>query len=208
MHLTQLVVATHNSGKIKEFATLLKPLGIQAHPITDYTTIEPQETGQTFKENAILKARHAWGKSHLPTIGDDSGLVIPALEGRPGLYSKRWAEECGGYEKAMDQLYHEAKAITQKEEIDAYFICVIAFITCEGKHVTFEGKVEGKIIWPPKGPRSFGYDAFFKPHGETRTFGEMSTEEKNTFSHRGKAVQKFLDFIKTALPQNPCPSAP
>lgn len=174
----------------------MEPFGVTIVPLSAYSSHEPEETGATFKENALLKARNGLALTGRPCLGDDSGLAIPFLGGAPGLHSKRWMGPEEDYDRAMDKLYHAALLKADGHTIDAEFICVMALVTPEGKHSIFEGVIKGTLVWPPRGTNLFGYDRFFKPAGFSETFGEMPLEEKNAMSHRAIAMKKFIAFMR------------
>lgn len=185
----RLVIATHNSGKAREIADLLK-----AH-INSYETAaslglpEPAETGKTFVENAILKAKAAARASNLLALADDSGLSVAALKGAPGIYSARWAGPERDFYQAMERVHDELEG---KSDRSAAFICVLALAWPDGKVRTFEGQIEGTIVWPPRGDHGFGYDPIFVPKGMSKTFAELEPEEKHRISHRAAAFRKLL----------------
>lgn len=188
----RLVIASHNAGKVAEIADLLEPLGIAVESAGDLGLPEPVEDGATFAENAILKARAAAIGSGLPALADDSGIAVSALGGAPGIYSARWAETAQGrdFSRAM-ALVQEGLGDTPDRS--AEFVCVLALAWPDGDVETFEGKVSGDIVWPPRGTRGFGYDPIFRPAGDARTFGEFDPDEKHAISHRAVAFRKMLD---------------
>ena len=186
------VLATHNPGKIAEMGDLLAPYGIEVASAHDYDLPEPEETGASFAENAGLKARAAAHVTGIPALADDSGLCVDALDGRPGIYSARWAGPEKDFDKAMRAVYQE---LTCADDWSACFVAVIALCwpdrTCE----TFKGRCEGRIVWPPRGEQGFGYDPVFVPDGQTRTFAEMYAGEKHSISHRAKAMNALMEHI-------------
>ncbi len=195
----KIVIATHNPGKLREMRELLEPYGISAVSAGELNLPEPDETGTTFIENALIKARASATASSLPAFADDSGLCVDALDGDPGIYSARWAKEAGDFAKAMalvDRKMREcgATASTQRR---GHFVSALALVWPDGHEETFEAKVFGEIVWPPRGERGFGYDPFFLPDGYDRTFGEMDSQEKHgipadgsqALSHRARAFQ-------------------
>lgn len=195
----RIVIATHNDGKLREMRELLEPHGISAVSAGELNLPEPDETGADFIANALIKARASSQASGLPAFADDSGLCVDALNGDPGIYSARWAKNAGDFVKAMahiDKLMREHGA-TETTQRRAYFVSALALVWPDGHEETFEAKVHGEIVWPPRGDRGFGYDPFFLPDGHTRTFGEMESQEKHgipadgslALSHRARAFQ-------------------
>ena len=204
----KLVIASHNRGKIPEIAHLLGPYGIEPVSAIDLDLPEPEEIGTTFIDNAMLKARAAADLSGLPAIADDSGICVDALGGRPGIYSARWAErsmelapdaEPGGakverdFRFAMSRVHDEVLAQGPEAARDAHFVCALAVCWPEdGQCEVFEGRVDGLLVWPPRGKKGFGYDAMFQPIGYDKTFGEMDPAEKHAISHRAAAFNKLV----------------
>ena len=195
----RIVVATHNSGKLREMRELLEPYGIEAVSAGELGLGEPDETGTTFVANALIKAEAAAIASGLPSFADDSGLCVDALGGDPGIYSARWAGDSKDFTAAMgkiDELLRERGA-TAPPQRRAHFVSALALAWPDGHSETFEGKVFGEIVWPPRGAAGFGYDPCFLPDGHARTFGEMTSEEKHgippdgseALSHRARAFQ-------------------
>jgi XTP/dITP diphosphohydrolase len=190
-----LVVATHNKGKLREFADLLAPYGLTAKLAGDLGLPEPEETGVTFEENAEIKAVAAAKASGMPALADDSGVVVDALGGAPGVYSARWAGPDKDFAVAMQRVedgLRAANALTPAERT-ARFVAVLCLAYPDGSSETWRGEIEGTMIWPPRGENGFGYDPMFLPEGETRTFGELTREEKHGRSHRARAFQKFAE---------------
>ncbi|MBN9082477.1 MAG: non-canonical purine NTP pyrophosphatase, RdgB/HAM1 family [Rhizobiales bacterium 62-17] len=197
----KLVIATHNAGKLNEMRELLALYGVEVVSAGELGLPEPDETGDTFIANAIIKAQAAADATGLPAFADDSGLCVDVLGGDPGIYSARWAREAGDFKAAMakiDTLMRE-KGATLPRQRRAHFVSALA-VAWPDKHVeTVEGKVFGEIVWPPRGERGFGYDPFFLPDGHSRTFGEMSSDEKHglpadgsqALSHRARAFQEL-----------------
>ena len=191
----RLVVASHNPGKVREIRDLLAPYGVEAVSAEELDLPEPVETGKTFAANAELKARAAAKSSGLPALADDSGLEVAALDGEPGIYSARWAGEEKDFEAAMGRVemaLAEADA-REPEKRGANFTCALSLATPDGACHTFEGKVFGTLVWPPRGTRGFGYDPIFLPEGGSQTFGEMEPEEKHGQSHRARAFELFRE---------------
>lgn len=186
-----LVIASHNAGKIKEIGELLKPFSIATKSAKDFSVDEPEETGSTFAENAELKAKHTAAQAKLPALADDSGLVVPALGGAPGIYSARWAGPDKNFASAFARIQSELGGKSSA----AYFICTLALGLPDGKTHLFEGRIDGTLTFPPRGNQGFGYDPIFIPDGYAITFGEMDPVEKNRISHRARAFTKLIDFL-------------
>jgi XTP/dITP diphosphohydrolase len=195
----RIVVATHNAGKLREIEELLGPYGVVPLGAAALGLDEPEETGSTFRDNAVLKARAAARASGLVALADDSGLCVEALDGAPGIYSARWAGETKDFSAAMARVERELEARAAPPPWRAAFISVLALAWPDGGDETFEGRVDGVLVFPPRGTAGFGYDPIFRPDGHGRTFGEMSSEEKHgipadgslALSHRARAFQKF-----------------
>jgi XTP/dITP diphosphohydrolase len=183
-----LVIATHNKGKLREIEALLDPLGIACVGAGALGLPEPEETGVTFEENAALKARAAMSATRLPALADDSGLVVPALGGAPGIHSARWAGPQRDFGKAMALVEERLEDIGDRR---AYFVAVLALAWPEGAVELFRGEAHGTLVWPPRGDRGFGYDPMFLPDGGALTFGEMEPAAKHAVSHRAHAFAKF-----------------
>jgi XTP/dITP diphosphohydrolase len=201
---TKIVVASHNDGKLKEFADLMGPFGLEAKSAREYGLPEPEETGTTFEENAYIKAHAAAMATGLPALSDDSGLMIDALQGAPGVYTANWAETPDGtrdFGVAMQraEVAMQEVGAVNPEQRKGSFVAVICLAWPDGEAEYFRGEAEGTLVWPPRGDKGFGYDPVFVPDGHTRTFGEMTAEEKHgwkpgqaeALSHRAKAFQKF-----------------
>jgi XTP/dITP diphosphohydrolase len=185
----RLVVASHNPGKVREIGDLLRPFGFQAIAAAELGLPEPEETGSSFAENAALKARAAALAARLPALADDSGLVVPALEGAPGIYSARWAGPRKDFAIAMERVQDELGASPDRR---AHFVCALALGWPDGHVEVFEGRVDGTLVWPPRGSRGFGYDPMFLPEGGVQTFGEMEPAAKHGISHRARAFAKLM----------------
>ncbi|HXP30243.1 MAG TPA: RdgB/HAM1 family non-canonical purine NTP pyrophosphatase [Stellaceae bacterium] len=183
----RLVIATHNPGKLKEMAALLAPFGIASVGAGAAGLPEPEETGATFEENAALKALAAARGSVLPALADDSGLVVPALGGAPGIHSARWAGPQRDFYHAMRRVERELGSADNR----AFFVAVLALAWPDGHIECFRGEVHGRLVFPPRGERGFGYDPIFLADGETLTFGEMEPEQKHRISHRARAFAKL-----------------
>ena len=182
----RLVIASHNAGKVREIAELLEPHGIEGVSAAALGLPEPEETGDTFLANAELKARAAV-RSGLPALADDSGLAVAALGGAPGIYSARWAGPDRDFSRAMAAV-HERLGDRPRA---AAFVAALALAWPDGHVESFEGRVEGRLVWPPRGERGFGYDPVFVPDGHDETFGEMDPEAKSRISHRARAFAKL-----------------
>jgi len=189
----KLVIASHNQGKVREIEQLLGPYGIEPLSAADLDLPEPEETGTTFVDNAALKARLAADLSGLPAISDDSGLCVDALEGRPGIHSARWAGPGRDFGAAMERIHEELLAKGPEAGRNAHFICALAVCWPEdGQSECFEGRVDGLLVWPPRGDRGFGYDPMFRPIGKDETFGEIDPAAKHAMSHRADAFRKLV----------------
>ena len=192
----KLVIATHNPGKLSEIAALIGPLGIACVGAEELGLPEPEEIGNTFVDNADLKAREAADLSGLPALADDSGLSVDALHGLPGIFSARWAEDEDGkrdFHRAMERVWREVEAAGPEAGRDAHFVCALSLAwPNDGQTEAFEGRVDGKLVWPPRGERGFGYDAMFVPLGSEQTFGEMEPGQKHRISHRAMAFAKLV----------------
>ncbi len=191
----KLVIATHNPGKLREIRALLAPLGIECVGAEELDLPEPEETGNTFVDNAELKARQAADLSGLPALADDSGLSVDALHGHPGIFSARWTEdEDGGrdFGRAMERVWREVETAGPDAGRDAHFICVLSLAWPDGEIDSFEGRCDGTLVWPPLGDKGFGYDPMFVKAGMDRTFGEIDPTEKHRISHRADAFAKLV----------------
>jgi XTP/dITP diphosphohydrolase len=200
----KIVVASHNEGKLREFADLMGPFGLEAKSAKEFGLAEPDETGTTFEENAYIKAFAAASATGLPSLSDDSGLVIDALGGAPGVYTANWAETPDGtrdFGMAMQraEVAMQEVGAVEPAQRTGRFVAVICLAWPDGEAEYFRGEAEGTLVWPPRGDSGFGYDPVFLPEGQTRTFGEMTAEEKHgwkpgqatALSHRARAFQKF-----------------
>lgn len=188
-----LVIASHNAGKVKEIAQMLASLSIEVCSAADVGADEPEETGSSFVENAEIKSRHVSDFCGYPSLADDSGLVVPALGGAPGIYSARWAGPAKDFSVAIRRIQEELKSTDTPQ---AYFICVLSLCMPDGITYNFEGRVDGTLTFPPRGKKGFGYDPIFIPAGHDRTFAEMDPEEKHRISHRARAFEKFRAFLE------------
>ncbi|MBT3398908.1 MAG: RdgB/HAM1 family non-canonical purine NTP pyrophosphatase [Rhodospirillaceae bacterium] len=194
---SRLVLASHNTSKVREIADLLVPFAVSVQSAGDLGLPEPEETGATFAENAILKARASADGSGQAALADDSGFSVAALGGAPGIHAARFAERPDGvrdFDWAMEQL-HEASA--DAEDDLAWFTCALALAWPDGHTEVFEGRVEGALAWPPRGDRGFGYDPIFVPRGGAQTFAEMDPDAKHAISHRAIAFRAMIDACFT-----------
>ena len=195
----RLVVATHNAGKLREMRQLLAPYGITPASADELGLVEPDETGMTFAANASLKAEAACHASGLPAFADDSGLCVEALNGEPGIHSARFAKEAGGFAQAMEALHRRLEARRAPQLYHAHFVSALALARPGEPVLSVEDRVDGILVFPPRGTLGFGYDPIFQPDGHARTFGEMTAEEKHgippdgsrALSHRARAFQRF-----------------
>jgi XTP/dITP diphosphohydrolase len=196
-----VVIATHNPGKLEEMRDLLAPFGVDAQSASELGLAEPKETGKTFAQNARIKAMAAAKATGRPAFADDSGLVVDALNGEPGIHSARWAGEAKDFRFAMNRiqtLLIERGAKTP-EQRRVHFIAALCLAWPDGHVEEFEGRVDGVAAWPPRGDKGFGYDPLFRPDGFDRTFGEMSAEEKHGLPPQGKGLShRARAFIKLA----------
>jgi XTP/dITP diphosphohydrolase len=189
-----LLVATHNRGKLEEIAHLLQPYGIAVTSAGDQGLAEPEETGTTFVENARIKAHSAAKATGLPALADDSGIEIDALGGAPGVYTADWAETSNGrdFEMAMRRAHDALEEANAPEPRTARFCCTLVLAWPDGHDEVFPGVVEGRVVWPMRGDQGHGYDPIFQPDGYDITFGEMDRWEKNSISHRADAFRKLV----------------
>jgi len=185
----KLVIASHNAGKVREIGELLARFDVQVISAGDLGLAEPEETGTTFVANAELKALAAAKAANLPALADDSGLAVNCLGGDPGIYSARWAGPSKDFAAAMDLVHTKMGDASDRS---ARFVCALTLAWPDGHVESFEGVVEGNIVWPPRGPNGFGYDPFFLPNGGELTFGEMEAQAKHAISHRADAFTKLV----------------
>ncbi len=206
-----IVVASHNAGKIREIEDLIGPFGFSAKSAAELNFEEPDETGTTFEENATIKALASAKASGLPALSDDSGLVVDALDGAPGVYTANWAETANGmrdFAMAMEKVEKALaeKGVSEAKDRTARFVSVLCLAWPDGHTELFRGEVEGQVVWPPRGTQGFGYDPVFQPEGYETTFGEMSAQEKHgwkpgdaaALSHRARAFKIFVETCLTA----------
>jgi XTP/dITP diphosphohydrolase len=188
----RLVMATHNPGKVVELAELLGPHGLDVVSAGELGLAEPEETGLTFVANAELKALAAATASGLPALADDSGLCVDALGGAPGIYSARWAGPGKDFSVAMRRVRDEMPATAPDT---AHFICALSLAWPDGHTETVEGRVDGRIVWPPRGANGFGFDPIFLMDGKAQTYGEMARSEKEADNHRARAFALLLPLL-------------
>jgi len=193
----KLVIASHNQGKVREIRALLAPYGIEPVSASDLGLPEPEETGTTFAENALIKARASAEGSGLVALADDSGLCVSALGGDPGVYTADWAETPKGrdWHLAMGKVEEKLKALGPDVDRSAYFVCMLALCWPDGETALFEGRVAGHLTWPPRGTLGFGYDPVFVPDGYDQTFAEIEPEAKHAISHRAEAFKKLVNAL-------------
>ncbi len=198
--IEKLIIATHNPGKLREIKDLLAPLDIACVGAAELDLPEPEEIGNTFVDNADLKAREAADLSGWPALADDSGLCVDALHGLPGIFSARWAEDADGnrdWMRAMEHVWSELEAAGPDASHDAHFACALSLARPnDGMVESFEGRVDGTLVWPPRGDKGFGYDPIFVPAGHEQTFGEMDPGEKHRISHRADAFRKLVSALR------------
>lgn len=196
-----LVIASHNAGKVAEIAALLGPLGIETRSAAEVGLAEPDETGSTFAENASLKARAAARESGIVALADDSGLVVHALGGAPGIYSARWAGPEKDFARAMMRVERELKECGAPDRADASFVCALALAAPDGETEIFEGEVHGRLRFPPRGAHGFGYDPIFVADGMSQSFGEIDPALKHAISHRARAFAQLRDRLSAVTPR-------
>ena len=185
----RLVIASHNPGKVREIAGLLSPHGIEVLAAGDLGVPEPEEDGDSFIANAEIKARAVAAAAGMPALADDSGLVVAALDGAPGIHSARWAGPEKDFAAAMSKI---EEALSGGDDRRAHFTCALTLCWPDGHIETFEGSVHGQLVWPPRGDKGFGYDPIFVADGYDITFAEMQPEEKHRISHRADAFGKLI----------------
>ena len=198
----RLVIASHNQGKVREIRDLLAPFGIEPVSAGDLGLPEPEETGITFAENALIKAHASAQGSGMPALADDSGLCVAALGGAPGVYTADWAER-QPYEgapgrdwyMAMGKVEGKLAELGPDADRSAAFVCTLAIAWPDGEEAVFEGRVEGHLTWPPRGTLGFGYDPVFVPEGGAQTFAEIAPEAKHAISHRADAFAKLVAAV-------------
>jgi len=198
----ELVIATHNPGKLTELRELLAPFGIKAASAGELGLAEPEETGTSFRENARIKAAAAAAATQRPAFADDSGLVVEALAGAPGIHSARWAGPHKDFAGAMRRIENEvaARGAVRPDQRKAHFVCALCIAWPDHHVEEFEGRIDGTLVWPPRGTAGFGYDPIFLPEHHARTFGEMTSDEKHGMppsgrglSHRARAFKQLAE---------------
>jgi XTP/dITP diphosphohydrolase len=199
----ELLVATHNIGKLEEFRALLGPYGITCRSNRDFGLPEPAETEASFLGNARIKARAAMAATGLPALADDSGIEIDGLDGAPGVHTADWAETPSGrdFGVAMERAWRELEARGVPEPRRARFRATLVLVWPDGEEASFEGRLDGRIVWPMRGAGGHGYDPIFQPDGHETTLGELSLAEKNRISHRARAIEA----MRAVLPEPPAP---
>ena len=195
--MKEIVIASHNDGKVDEIRGLLKKYNFKIFSLKKFSHIEPKENGKTFIENSVIKAVSALKITGLPSISDDSGLCIPALNNDPGIYSARWAGKGKNFDLAAKKIEKKLfeKYRNKQKLFKAFFCCALTIALPDRTIKSFEGKVFGTLQFPPKGENGFGYDPIFIPKGYKKTFGEMKYSFKERISHRQKAFKKLQNFI-------------
>jgi XTP/dITP diphosphohydrolase len=188
----KLVFASFNPGKIEEISKTFAPLGIEVLSPHEWVSEGPEETGSTFEENALIKARFYRPFTSAAILADDSGLLIDALDGFPGVRTAEFAQDCGGYTQAFQQL---EKALEGKGH-DASFVSVLALLDEGGQEHLFYGETKGRLVFPGRGDFGFAYCPIFQPLGSPNTLGELSLQERSAISHRGKALNKVIAYLK------------
>jgi XTP/dITP diphosphohydrolase len=197
----RLVIATHNPGKLAEMRELMAPHGIEAISAGDLGLAEPDETGESFAANARIKASAAAKAARLPAFADDSGIVVDGLDGAPGIYSARWAGENKDFDAAMTRIERllQERGATKPSQRRAHFVSALCLAWPDGHLEEVEARVDGVLVWPPRGAAGFGYDPMFLPDGHSRTFGEMSSVEKHGLPPIGKGLShRARAFVKLA----------
>ena len=196
----KLIVASHNRGKVTEIRDLLEPLDLELISAANLDLPEPEETASTFSGNARLKAQAATLSTGLPAFADDSGLVVDALNGNPGIFSARWAGDNKDFAMAMAKVNSDLCKIDAEHKVhasrSASFFCALALSWPDNTVEIFEGSIDGTLCWPPRGDNGFGYDPIFIPTGYDETFGEFDQKVKHSISHRAKAFTKFLSYVQ------------
>jgi XTP/dITP diphosphohydrolase len=195
MTLRRLVLASHNPGKLREIADLLRPLEIEVISADALGLPEPVEDAPDFVGNARLKALAAAPASGLPALSDDSGFCVAALAGAPGVHSARWAGPNKDFTLAMQRVHAEMGAANDTR---AWFVSALCLCWPDGRTATFVGRVDGMVVWPPRGDKGFGYDPMFVPAGGTLTFGEIEPEQKHALSHRARAFEQLVPLLSRA----------
>ncbi len=196
--IKEIIIASHNEGKVKEIRSLLKPMGFKIYSAKKFKINEPVENGKTFSENSLIKSRNASLKSGIPAIADDSGLCVLSLNNDPGIYSARWAGRSKNFDHAIKKIENKMikNKLFNKSSRRAFFCCALSIYFPNNYSRVFEGKKYGHIQFPASGINGFGYDPIFIPNGYKKTFGEMNFEYKERISHRSIAFKKMKKFLK------------
>ncbi|HCQ67262.1 MAG TPA: non-canonical purine NTP pyrophosphatase, RdgB/HAM1 family [Rhodobacteraceae bacterium] len=191
----KLVIASHNKGKLREIGDLLAPFGVSVVSAGELGLDEPAETEDTFAGNARIKAHYAASETGLPALSDDSGIMVDALDGDPGVYTADWAETGQGrdFAMAMTKVWTQLEERNAPEPRNAAFYATLCLAWPDGHDEIFEGRVPGRVVWPMRGENGFGFDPIFLPDGETQTFGEMDPARKHAMSHRARAFAKLVE---------------
>lgn len=192
-----LVLASHNAGKLREISALLEPYGLEVKSAADFDLDEPEETEDNFAGNARLKAHFAARATGLTALSDDSGLEVAALDGAPGVYTADWAETGQGrdFDMAMQKVWDALEQKGAPEPRLARFVCTLCLAWPDGTDAVFRGECAGRLVWPKRGTRGFGYDPMFLAEGETETFGEIDPARKARINHRARAFTAMTDAI-------------
>ncbi len=193
-----IIIASHNKGKVSEIKDLLKPLKIKILSASNFSLQEPVENGVSFEENALIKSSYVSKNTGIPSLSDDSGICFSDLNNEPGIYSARWAGESKNFSLAMLKIHKSLKRISNPS-YNCFFVCALSLCWPDGQNVTVSGRIDGKFSWPPKGNNGFGYDPIFKPLGQDKTFGEMDPKFKHSISHRAIAFNKLIDLCFPGL---------
>ena len=196
--IKEIVIASHNEGKVKEIRSLLKPLGFKIYSAKKFKINEPIENGKTFSENSLIKSRNASLKSGIPAIADDSGLCVLSLNNDPGIYSARWAGKLKNFDHAMKKIENKMikNKLFNKSSRRAFFCCALSIYFPDNNYSVFEGKKYGHVQFPALGKNGFGYDPIFVPVGYKKTFGEMNFNYKERISHRSIAFKKMKTYLE------------
>ncbi len=199
----KLLIATHNPGKFEEFKSILGDLDLKIMSSKDLNLSEPKEIENSFLGNARIKSRSSCQASNLPSLADDSGIEVHALNNQPGVHTADWAETKTGrdFKKAMNLLWTKLTLTKKQKPFTAEFCCTLVLTFPNGEEKIFEGRVTGEIVWPIRGAEGHGYDPIFLPKGYSKTFGEMKKHQKNKISHRYEALRKFINFYQKISPK-------
>jgi len=201
----RLVIATHNAGKLREISELVTASGVRTVGAAELGLPEPEETADSFRGNAQLKAEAAAGAAGLPALADDSGLCVTALGGLPGIFTARWCGPAHDFPAGMARVQDE---LGDSADRSARFVCVLCLAWPDGEVAVFEGESRGHLVWPPRGGQGFGYDPIFVPAGDSRTYGEMPFSEKHATNHRARAMRAFAAACLPAPSAGAMPGLP